>query len=864
MANHVNKTLLNFVSGEWSPLMAGRTDLAGFEKSLAWCQNFIVLPQGGFTYRPGNYLVGLTKNNANAIMIPFQFSASDAIVIVATNQKFRFERNNAAILNTPVNISGISLANPAVVTATAHGFTNGQEVYITGVMGTSQVNGRFFLVAAAATNTFQLQDQFGNNVDSTLYTAWSSGGTVASIYELTTPYFTQDLPSLRYAQIGDVMYIDCRNATTGASYAPQKLIRSGFTNWSLATYSRTIDPFTPLVVSPTAITQATPAQVTVASTAGMVNGDVIYAAGIGGMTQLNGNFYILQNLTGTTFTLTDLTGVAVNSTGFTAFTSGGTFTECNQWPGAVSFSGDGRLVHISTAQNPEGYWASELPVGTTTNYDNFTTGTASTFGIIFNFAPVDGIVDNLVELKQFGDQFTLLGASSIRQLYGATPNTPPTPTVVNTQTTIQGAAKVSPLVINWNLLFVDVNGKKLRGLQYNLAFSDYEAIDYNLAADHLGEESPFIKIIRVKGIPDVVWVLRADGVLLSFTFNNIENIAGWARHYIGGNGKVLDICSIRNSSGNDQLWMVVQRVLNGQTYTSVEVSSEYPNFPLRRKYYSGEANQLLDELNWESATWEALKDPCFLDGGLNYDGRLRGSSAAATLTLSATTGNITITSNNAVFQASDVGSQIWKTYAVDGSGGGQAVITGFTSSIQVTATVKTNFDNLNTLAPNLWEFAVTQITNLQLYNGVTMGVQADGGYHPPQLVTAGAINLQFYAARVHVGFPYVGFVCTQNLDVGGRTGPANSKPRNLKQIKIRFKDTIGCQVGSTEYNATTIIFRQAGQIMNRVPPPYTGTQEISLIDKWNSSIKQVVVLQTDPTPCTVTAIDPGVQTSEPP
>jgi Flp pilus assembly protein TadG len=70
------------------------------------------------------------------------------------------------------NITGITRANPAVVTASAHGFSNGDTVYIRNVSGMTQVNNRVFTVANASTNTFQLQD-----VNSSGYNSYSSGGT---------------------------------------------------------------------------------------------------------------------------------------------------------------------------------------------------------------------------------------------------------------------------------------------------------------------------------------------------------------------------------------------------------------------------------------------------------------------------------------------------------------------------------------------------------------------------------------------------------------------------------------------------------------------------------------------------------------
>lgn len=71
-------------------------------------------------------------------------------------------------------ITGITAANPPVVTATAHGYANGAVVYIDSVAGMVEVNQRAFVVANQTTNTFELK-----GVDGTGYTAYSSGGTSA-------------------------------------------------------------------------------------------------------------------------------------------------------------------------------------------------------------------------------------------------------------------------------------------------------------------------------------------------------------------------------------------------------------------------------------------------------------------------------------------------------------------------------------------------------------------------------------------------------------------------------------------------------------------------------------------------------------
>ena len=68
-------------------------------------------------------------------------------------------------------ISAATAANPVVVTSVAHGYSNGDEVLITGVVGMTQLNGKVFIVNGVTANTFQLL-----GIDGTAYTAYVSGG----------------------------------------------------------------------------------------------------------------------------------------------------------------------------------------------------------------------------------------------------------------------------------------------------------------------------------------------------------------------------------------------------------------------------------------------------------------------------------------------------------------------------------------------------------------------------------------------------------------------------------------------------------------------------------------------------------------
>lgn len=76
-------------------------------------------------------------------------------------------------------ITAITAADPAVITA-ANDFTNGDKVLISGVVGMVEINNLGGTVASASATSFAVTE-----IDSTLFTAYTSGGTASKIMSTT-------------------------------------------------------------------------------------------------------------------------------------------------------------------------------------------------------------------------------------------------------------------------------------------------------------------------------------------------------------------------------------------------------------------------------------------------------------------------------------------------------------------------------------------------------------------------------------------------------------------------------------------------------------------------------------------------------
>jgi hypothetical protein len=174
--------LSNLNGGEISPQLDARVDTTKYQSGAHRLENFIPRIQGGLQKRSGTRFVKETKDSTQrSVLIPFEFSTTQAYVIELGNQYARFYRNGGAALEPPFTITGITNANPAVVTTSApHGYSNGDEVFIQGASGMIQVNNRYFKVAGVTATTFQL-----SGIDSTSYGVFAAGGS-ATLFATNT------------------------------------------------------------------------------------------------------------------------------------------------------------------------------------------------------------------------------------------------------------------------------------------------------------------------------------------------------------------------------------------------------------------------------------------------------------------------------------------------------------------------------------------------------------------------------------------------------------------------------------------------------------------------------------------------------
>lgn len=246
---NVNHTRVNFVGGELGPSLNARSDIKAYTNGCARIENFVLEATGPAKYRTGTRFVNSTRRNALGRLIPFQFSDEQAYLVECTPGYFRFYKDEGIIVDsTAIEILSITSASAGVITAASHGLSNGDEVFIDGVVGTMEIlNGRSFIVANADTNTFTLKDEDNNDISTSSLT-YVSGGSISKIIEIQNPY--TDVSGLSDEEILDYLHKIqfAQNADTSyfvhPKYPPRKLTRTSHTSWTFNTFTRTNDPFT--------------------------------------------------------------------------------------------------------------------------------------------------------------------------------------------------------------------------------------------------------------------------------------------------------------------------------------------------------------------------------------------------------------------------------------------------------------------------------------------------------------------------------------------------------------------------------------------------------------------------------------------
>jgi hypothetical protein len=822
--------LPSFAAGEISPALHGRVDLAKYQVGLATCLNWFVHPFGGASTRAGTAFVGDAVDAAvRSRLVPFQFSTIETYVLEFAHQKMRVIRDGGYVLEASVAIAGITNATPGLVTTTVpHGFADGDHVWIDGVQGMVEVNRRRFTVAAATPTSFQLAGG-----DTSMWSAWSGGGTVARLYTLATPYAASDLALLKYVQSADTMTL------THPGYAPRNLTRTGHTAWTLTAIT-----FAPATAAPTGLASSNPggAQSYVLTAVNEESGEESLAsAAVGAADALSSisfspvagctyyNVYKLRNgiygfvgrvKAGSAFTDSNI----APDTSDTPPQQRNPFAAAGDWPGCSTWH-DGRQWFARTDKGPQTLWASQ-----SANFRNMSVSEPTRDSDAITRTIASREVNEVRFLLSLNALLVFTSGAEWKCWAGSQSDViTPANTALKPQG-YSGIAHVPPIVSGNSALFVTPSGRKVRDISYDLGADAWAGRDVGILAGHLFEGKQIEEWAHARDPDSIVWCVRSDGVMLGFTYLKEHDVYAWSRHVT--DGAVESVCAIQERN-ETSLYLLVRRIVGSQTVRHVErmVSRQFAD---------------------AHAVW------C-VDSGVRYDGW--NVDSARTLAMAGT-----------VWQA---GSTVTLTAAGHmpfgpGSVGSKYILRN--GVFQVTATVVSSVDSahasatLDAAAPDAvqnvaiadWASATATLRGLWHLEGRSLAVVADGSVQPNALVANGIVQVPRAAGRILAGIPYVCDLETLNLENGAPT--LQGRVKRVQEVVLRVRHTRGLSVGP---DAGRLVAIKERSVEPHGAPTVlaTGDERVLPDPSWSTS-GRIFVRQALPLPATVVAVVPRLEVGE--
>lgn len=577
----------SFTSGELSPSLQSRADLDKYRSGLNLCENMFIRSQGGVYSRPGmRYIGALSDQTKQARLIPFSFNTSQTYMLVFEHLKMRVIKAGGYVLKPAATITGITQANPAVVTTSAaHTFANGETITPSGVVGMTQVNGNAYVIGNVTSNTFEL-----NGIDSTGFTAYASGGSAQSNapYELTTPYTESDLSRLAYTQSADVMTI------VHPSFDVRNLSRLADDNWTLATVN-----YASTVTAPTI--SSVVAGGTGAGTYSKQYEYVVTAIDTDGIESLASSSVLITTPSLSQTAYNRITwGSIVGAVSYRVYKDPSANTGIYGWIGdstSLTFD-DFNIAPITSDAPPEDrqpfagadnkpavvtYFQQRQMFANTNNEPQamFTTQTAD-FNSFRRSNPArddDAItltiaaqevneirhlisLDSLILLTSGGEWIASEGQDKVL-----------TPSTIGVRPqSYNGSSWVKPVIINSTALYLQEKNARIRDLGYEFSTDKYTGNDLSIMAEHLFESVTITEMAYADEPYGILWCVRSDGVMIGLTYQREHKVWGWHRHTTktaAGASQFESVATI-SEDGRDATYVIVKRTIDGSTKRYVE------------------------------------------------------------------------------------------------------------------------------------------------------------------------------------------------------------------------------------------------------------------------------------------------------
>jgi hypothetical protein len=572
----------SFTAGEISPLLHARVDLARYSTAVKELVNFIVLPQGGITRRPGFQQLRPSVDQQGKIkLVPFKYNIEDTcmlemtegVIVVWAQGEAKLSFSSADLYKADElydlryvqsgNVIFFAHQNHPVQMFTRKSMTEWtlEELEVENMPtlgGSGKTDGSQTVTADVVGSQWEITYSDGIFADLKPGDVFSLDLPFGGKIEDTVPGKEQDYESDWIIVKGTWEFNTAGKFWAGTIYI-EKSFDGGKTWFLVKTYEKQreedgqntilsgveteddvlyrvrvkMHETDPADLSYTFI--ANPFIKTLEFKVVSNDGSTIIAEMI---TDTNGVFYDPNPGTSTPAQAIDW--------------ASGAWSPQNGYPGAIAFYQD-RLVLAGSPKEPQTVWMSKI-------------GDYKDFGVSDPLRDDDAITitlagdssDRIHSLLAMTDLMAFT-ASGEWKISGAGENgaISPKAVVAHQQTTI-GSANIQPIAVNNRIIMVQTHGTKVHALGYSLDLDSYTGSEISILSEHMFEPvTRKIFDMAYQQVPDsLLWFSVEDGTLVTCTYQPEHEVAGWARQATSGSAASLACIP---GDGDTDLWAAVLR-----------------------------------------------------------------------------------------------------------------------------------------------------------------------------------------------------------------------------------------------------------------------------------------------------------------
>jgi hypothetical protein len=776
----------SFAGGELSPDLYGRDDQARYQIGARLLYNMYPHPFGGASNRPGTKFIHEAKTSSKAVrLVSFRFSQTQAYILEFGDKYIRVYKDQGIIINDSDVIVEITTVYAADELFDLHFTQSADTLYITHrSYPPTMLTRSSHTVWTWSLFTPERGPFMDENVTSTTITPSATNGaiTLTASSGIFTSAMVGSLVRVSHTVYGQAVHatptsgtdtysdpIQCNgnwsfmltdafvgtlqlqiSEDNGSTWQVLKVYAPNSDSGAAITDSGSIDHFCYLRIH--AVDTSGSGAYSLNASSFIQDGFVTITAYTSG-TQVTGTVY------------TDASGYffGLSSTAATTMWALGAWSAEYGYPRCSCFY-QNRLIFASTNKDPLTIWASQ-----TGDYTGFYTHAtvkdddaitaplvSSTVNVIENLIAVNNLI-----------AFTAGGAWKIGAGSSKAALTPTSISAV--QQGFYRASKIPPIAIGDSILYCSALGNAVYDFAYDVYTDVYKGSDMTLFSKQLFRNHTIVDWALQDSPDNLIWAVRDDGVLLSFTYIKDQQLWAWAEHET--DGKVESVAVVPGDL-QDYVYLVVNRTINGSTVRYIECMQERLLTDDMRYQWYVDCGLALN--NPKTITGATRANPCVITCPAH------GLNTNAFLTISDVEG-MTELNNIRVFKARAVTTDTITLESTDGAAIDATGFTAYTSGGIVGKMVST-------------------VSGLEHLEGKSVAVLADGAYVGLKTVTSGAITLDDKAAVVIAGLPYEAKLQTMDIYVPKQDGTSMGREKRLAKIIAYVKDSYVGYAGANDFD----------------------------------------------------------------